>query len=110
MRQNINTLENGLVIIDNGRERNTEAGRIDITARDKQNNIVIIELKAVEAKPDVVAQILSYMEAVQNEDNLNVRGIIVACDFHNRVVLASRQIENIKLIKYSFQFNYNVIE
>jgi len=110
LRQNIAALENGLQIIDNGRERNTVAGRIDITARDIENKIAVIELKAGEAKPDVLAQVLAYMEAIQQEDNSEVRGIVVASGFSERVRLAARQVNHIKLVTYSFQFNFNVIE
>lgn len=110
LRRNINSLENGLVIIDNSRERNTVAGRIDITARDIENRTVIIELKAVDAKPEVIAQTLAYMEAVRAEDNCEVRGIIIASGFPDRVKLAARQIKNLKLVEYRFQFNFNLVE
>ena len=107
LRKNIESLEAGLVIIDNGRERNTIAGRIDITAQDNENNKVIIELKAIDAKSEVIAQTLSYMEAVKSEDKCDVRGIIVASGFSERVKLASRQIKNLKLVVYKFQFNFH---
>lgn len=110
LRSNINSLETGLTIIDGGKERNTLAGRIDITAKDNNNKTVIIELKAVEAKPEVIAQALAYMQAVSTEDNTEVRGIIIASGFSERVKLAARQIDNLKLLEYSFQFNYKVIE
>jgi len=35
-----------------------------------------------------------------------VRGILVAGDFHKRVILASRAISNLELKKYSFQFKF----
>ncbi|MDD5361184.1 MAG: endonuclease NucS [Ignavibacteria bacterium] len=110
LRKNINSLEKGLVIIDDGKERNTEAGRIDITARDAKNRVVVIELKAIDAKPEVIAQTLAYMEAVKSVDKVDVRGIIVASGFPDRVKLAARQISNLKLVKYAFQFNFNVVE
>jgi RecB family endonuclease NucS len=50
------------------------------------------------------------MEAVQTEDKKEVRGIIVASDFADRVKLAARQIPNLKLIKYSIQFNFDSVE
>jgi len=109
LRLNIQIIEAGLTIIDNGRERHTEAGFIDITARDVNGNIVIIELKAPIAKPEVIAQTLSYMESIQAIENTNVRGIIIANDFVDRVKLAARQIPNLKLLKYSFQFNFNEV-
>lgn len=110
LRQNIQSIETGLEIIDGGKERYTEAGFIDITARDIQGREVIIELKAPVAKPDVIAQTLAYMEAIQNEDQSDVRGIIIASDFVDRVKLAARQIPNLKLIKYSIQFNFNQVD
>jgi RecB family endonuclease NucS len=110
LRKNIETLEQGLKIIDGGKERNTVAGRIDITAQDKSNKIVVIELKAIEAKPDVIAQVLAYMEAVKEEDKKETRGIIVASGFTERVKLAARQINHLKLVQYSFKFNFNIVE
>jgi RecB family endonuclease NucS len=84
----------------------TEAGRIDITAIDNGDNIVIIELKAGKAKPQVIAQILAYMGAVTKTDDKPIRGILVAGDFDKRVVLAARAIPNLELKKYSFQFTF----
>jgi hypothetical protein len=106
LRANIRQLEVGLKIIDGGKERVTEAGRIDITAIDNGDNIVIIELKAGKAKPQVIAQILAYMGAVTKTDDKPIRGILVAGDFDKRVVLAARAIPNLELKKYSFQFTF----
>jgi len=39
-------LEPGLEIIDGGKEPITEAGKIDITARDASGKLVVVELKA----------------------------------------------------------------
>lgn len=110
LRRNIQFLEPGLEIVDGGSERHTEAGFIDITAKDVNGRKVIIELKAPIAKPDVIAQTLAYMQAVQTEDQGEVRGIIIASDFVDRVKLAARQIPNLKLVQYSFQFNFNQVD
>ncbi len=109
LRANIEQLESGLKIIDGGKERITEAGRLDITALDANDNIVVIELKAGDAKPEVITQILSYMTAVAEEDNKQVRGILIAGGFHKRVVLAARAIPNLEIKKYSFQFAFEAI-
>ena len=106
LRTNISRLEEGLVIIDSGSERTTEAGRIDITAQDSKGIIVVIELKAGKASPEVIAQILSYMGAVANDGTTQVRGILVAGDFHKRVILAARALPNLTLKRYSFQFTF----
>jgi RecB family endonuclease NucS len=109
LRQNIGQLEPGLKIIDDGKERVTEAGRIDITAADDSGTVVVIELKAGTATPDAVAQILAYMGTVVESENREVRGILVAGDFHKRVVLASRAIPNLTLRRYSFQFRFDAV-
>jgi RecB family endonuclease NucS len=109
LRANIHQLEPGLRIIDEGRERVTEAGRIDITAADQEGTIVVIELKAGTASPEVVAQILAYMGTIAESENKPVRGILVAADFHKRVVFASRAISNLELKKYSVQFRFDTL-
>jgi hypothetical protein len=106
LRANISQLEPGLTIIDGGNEKSTEAGKIDITARDEKGNIVVIELKAGKANPEVIAQTLSYMGSITKVEEKPVRGILVAGDFHKKVILASRAIPNLHLKKYSFQFTF----
>jgi RecB family endonuclease NucS len=58
------------------------------------------------ASPAVVAQVLAYMGSVAETDKKPVRGIIVAGDFHKKVILASRAVQNLQLKKYSFQFKF----
>jgi len=110
LRSNIEQLELGLTIIDGGHELTTDAGRIDITARDSNSNTVIIELKAGTAHPDSIAQILSYMAALTEEGNSNVRGILVAGDFPARVIYAARAVPNLELKKYRFSFSFNTVQ
>lgn len=110
LRANIDQLEPGLKVIDDGKERVTEAGRIDITAKDPHGNIVVIELKAGTATPQVIAQVLAYMGAVAETDGKPVRGILVAGDFHKRVVLATRAVPNLQLRRYSFQFSFEAVK
>ena len=109
LRANIGQLESGLTIIDGGSEKSTEAGRIDITAQDGNGATVVIELKAGPANPEVIAQVLSYMGSLTASEGASVRGILVAGDFHKRVVLAAKAIPNLKLKKYSFQFTFSDI-
>jgi RecB family endonuclease NucS len=109
LRYNIEQLEQGLKIIDGGKERTTEAGRIDITAEDPQGAIVVIELKAGTANPDCIAQILSYIGALSEEEQRPVRGILVAGDFPSRVVYASRAVPNLLLKKYTFRFSFEAV-
>ena len=109
IRANIDQLEPGLTIIDGGQERTTDAGRIDILAADSQGQVVVIELKAGSTKDDVIAQVLAYMSAVTRTDKKAVRGIIVAGDFHKRVILAAGAVPNLQLKKYNFRFSFEAV-
>ncbi len=109
LRYNIEQLESGLTIIDDGKELTTESGRIDITAEDEEGNLVVIELKSGTASPKSIAQILSYMSTLSEEKNQDVRGILVAGDFSSRVIHASKSVENLKLKKYQFKFFFEDI-
>jgi len=107
LRKAISKLEEGLSIIDNGTERKTKVGTIDITAQDNLNKKVIITINAFDAKNDVIANTLALMEAIKNTDACEVRGIIVASGFSQKLVLAAKQISNLKLVGYGIQFNFN---
>ncbi len=106
LRNNISQLEPGLKVVDGGTERTVEAGRIDVTAEDTQGDLVVIELKAGTAQPESIAQLLSYMGSIDDDQGRPVRGILVAHDFHPRLVMAARAVPNISLKAYSFQFSF----
>lgn len=110
IRSNIEQLERGLSIIDGGKETTTQAGRIDIKASDGTGAEVVIELKAGTAVPRSVAQVLAYMGATAEVTPNDVRGILVAADFHPRVILASRAVPNLTLIKYGFLFSFEKVD
>ncbi len=104
----VNELEEGLSLIEGGVEYSTEAGRIDLLARDSSGNLVVIELKAVKAKDSALGQLLGYIGCIAQE-NENVRGILVASDFEKRVVFAAKALPNVKLVKYELSFKLGEI-
>lgn len=109
LRQNIAQLEPGLIIIDGGRERAVASGRIDILAQDDQGNRVVIELKAVKAPRDAVAQILAYMGDILSEYGGGVRGILIGPEFDPRAVSAARMVPMLELKRYAFQFSFEKV-
>lgn len=109
LRSNLEQLEPGLRITDGGKELTTEAGRVDITAEDHEGTLVVVELKAGTARPDCVAQVLSYMGALAERERRRVRGILVAGDFPPRVVLAARAVPEFQLKRYTFRFLFEGI-
>jgi transposase-like protein len=106
LRSNIEQLEKGLKIVDGGKEKETEAGKIDILAQDKNHAYVVIELKAGEASPDSIAQILAYMSSLKTTKKVTVRGILVAGDFNKRVILAAQSVPGLELKKFEFTFSF----
>lgn len=104
---NLDEIENGLELVENGIEFTTEAGDIDILAKDCNGNLVVIELKAGKAKDSAIGQILGYIGAlkeIKNDDN--IRGILIASDFDKRLFYAAKSINNFKLIKYNLSFSF----
>lgn len=108
LRGNIAQLEPGLTIIDEGKEQTVSSGRIDITARDRAGSTVVIELKAVPADRDAIGQLLAYIGDLMGGKE-PVRGILVAPDFSPRVTAAARATNNIRLVRYSFNFSFATI-
>lgn len=107
LRANIQQLEPGLVVIDEGAERSVTSGFIDITSRDVNGVTVVIELKAGRAGRNAVGQIISYMGDISLEyDGGDVRGILVASDFDRNAISAARMVPSLKLLKYSVRFEF----
>ena len=106
LRQNIQQLEPDLKIIDGGKERKVASGWIDITAEDGDSNAVAIELKAGVARPSSIAQVLAYMSALEEEEKKPVRGLLVASDFPEQVILAAKQVPNLELKSYLVRFSF----
>ena len=109
LRGGISQLDPDLAIIDGGTEKKVEAGRIDITAKDKDGTLVVIELKAGTAPLPAMGQILSYMGSVTDDPEQPVRGILVASGFHPRLVLAAKAVPNVSLVEYSITFSFSEV-
>lgn len=111
LRSDIAQLEPGLTVIDGGAERHVPSGRIDILARDSQGRALVIELKAVKAPRDAVAQVLAYMGDLAAESEAGqVRGMLVAPDFDPRAIAAARMVPALALVRYRFTFGFDPVE
>ena len=108
LSRHLTQLESNLTLHEGGVEYQTEAGRIDILAVDKQQNLVVVEIKAGTAKDSALGQLLGYMGCFSTRSK-NVRGILVAFDFDERVVFGSRGLPNVRLVKYTLSFGFGSV-
>ncbi len=90
-----------------GREVSTEAGKIDVLAKDNEDTLVVIELKVNQASYSALGQILSYMASIKNELGAKcVRGIIIAEDFDKKLGLAVTEVPSVSLVRYKVKFDF----
>jgi Endonuclease NucS C-terminal domain len=78
---------------------------IDILAVDQTGALVVIELKVSRGYDRVVGQLLRYIgwiEQNQAEPGQRVRGVIVAKEISEDLVLACRRIQDVGLYEYQF--------
>lgn len=84
-------------------------GRIDILAQDTNGNLVAIELKSGRASRDAIAQLQSYMGALEhgNPDTF-VRGVLVAASLDEKAEAALRVARNIRFVSYKIRFDFEL--
>ena len=85
---------------------------IDILAIDKNNDYVVIELKVSRGYDRVVGQILRYMAWIRKnhaEDSQKVRGIIIAREISDDLLLACSETKNVELYEYNLSITLNKI-
>lgn len=88
----------------------TFEGYIDILAKDKDDNFVVIELKKSRSDQKVVGQILSYVGWVKRNlsENGKVRGVIIVADSNNALMDAVSTVSDFISIKhYKVDFSFN---
>jgi hypothetical protein len=96
-------IEDGEVI---SQQYQTDIGKIDILARDKvTKNYVVIELKKNQTSDDTVGQLTRYMGWIKkNKKDENVKGIIVAGQFDNKLEYARTMVPNTEVFLYEVDF------
>lgn len=107
LRGSIENLVSGLQIIDGGTEKRVENGFIDILAEDSEGRTVVIELKAVVARRDAVAQCLAYMGDVAAEMGRTPRGILIAPGFDAKAISAASILPELTLKVYRYSFDFS---
>ncbi len=98
----LEVLEPGLTLV--SRQESSDVGRVDLLARDSDGRMVIIELKAGEAKDSSIGQIARYMGWYAKQDGKLPRAILVASGFPEPVRYAATAIPGLKRMTYRVQF------
>lgn len=95
---NLNEIEKGLQFV--AKQVSIKSGRIDILARDKLGQYVIVELKVAEDK-ELIWQSLYYPLQLCKELKLNnVRMITLAPDYPAHILEPLKLLNNVEIIKY----------
>jgi len=107
LAKNMEIIEPGLKLYEedgiNGLEYEVKGRFIDILAIDKNKNFVVIELKVSKTYDRVIGQLLRYKNWIQKElanDGQIVRGIIIANEISEDLMIACMGQKNIKLFEY----------
>jgi len=114
--RNLHTLEPGLALYEdeglNGIEFDAGGRYIDILATDSENALVVIELKVSKGYDRAIGQLLRYMGWVQQnmECAKPVRGMIVASEISDDLILATNGMSNVRLVEYEISFSLKVVK
>lgn len=107
----LSAIEDGLTLFEQGVEYKLSTGRADILCYDKDNGIVVVELKVGETGIETYGQIKMYIAAVEKDvaKGKKVRGIIIAKGFDDKLVITASRDREILLMRYSVSFKIEQI-
>lgn len=109
----LDSLEEGLRLYEEGSEFATDAGRIDVLAIDKEENLVVIEIKTGKARDSAIGQILRYIGFVESEiadQDQNVRAILIADEFDENLKYSVKKLSEVELKEYRVSFDFEDVE
>lgn len=114
LARNPNCIESGLRIYSseerNGIEFPIEAGRIDILAIDQNNRYLVIELKVGRGRNKTLGQLLYYMGWIdKNLGRGPCRGMIIAKDIPDDLVLAVQRVPGVSLLRYTLSVSVEAV-
>lgn len=110
LANNLGCVEAGLRLYQDGERGGVEFpvddGRIDVLATDKTDRLVVFELKVARGRNKVLGQLLYYMGWVDKHLGKGpCRGIIVARDISDDLVLAVQRVQGVSLFRYKLNFS-----
>lgn len=97
-------LEAGLSLI--ARQAVTEVGRVDILARSRSGETVIIELKVGDARDSAIGQVARYIGWYARVESKAPRAILMAASFSDPVRYAAAALPSLRLVTYRVSFAF----
>ncbi len=117
LAKNLTLIETGLNLYEEegitGIEFPVGTRRVDILAVDKNKNYVVVELKVSRGYDRVIGQLLRYIAWIKKnhaETDQKVRGVIVARDISEDLLLACSEIPDIELFEYELSISLRSIQ
>ncbi len=108
LAKNLSVIEPGLRLYEElrsgeGIEYSIDGGRIDILAKDREDNFVVIELKVSRGRNRTIGQLLYYMGWIDKRlvKSGKCRGIIIAKEISDDLRLACERVKGVSLYKYT---------
>jgi hypothetical protein len=114
LAKNLTCIEAGLRLYDqngkSGVEFPVEDGRIDILGIDAKRRFVVIELKLGKGRNKALGQLLYYMGWVDKHlGNGPCRGVIIAKDIPDELVLAVQRVPGVSLYRYKLAVSVELV-
>lgn len=117
LAKNLSVIEPGLVLFEDDGISGIEfpvGGRyIDILATDSNNNYVVIELKVSRGYDRVVGQLMRYIAWIaenQADSGQEVRGIIIARDINEDLVMACSLLPKVTMYEYQLSLEVTKVQ
>lgn len=114
LAQNLGCIEQGLHLYQagdkSGMEFPVEGGYIDILAVDSNQRFIVIELKVGRGRNKAIGQLLYYMGWVdKNLGNTACRGVIIAKEISEDLVLAVQRVPGVSLYRYNLSVSVELV-
>lgn len=108
--KNLSLIEKDLIY--QGRQIKVPGGIIDILAKDKDDNLVIIELK-IDNDKSIIWQALHYPKVISEVKRINkekIRMITIAPNYKKSILMRLQEIDNVEIYTYNIMVSLGQIE
>jgi endonuclease len=110
LSKNFGNLLPGLSLVE--RQSKTDVGFIDILAKEKDGNFVVIELKIGEAKDAAVGQVTRYMGWIMKHRTQGkaIKSFLIASDFSDGTKYSAAIVPGLKIVRFKARFEFESLQ